>query len=235
MTPETRDRLVLPVLIPVASMAAIGLVVYALSRILLAVPKESATPIAIAAALNLLVGCALVASLPRLRSSTLVAVMVVLGLGVAGGGVAALTVTDDLVYSSAEARGAAEQEAGEAPGPKGPPPPPGGGKESPPAAGGGGGAAEVTAPAGAAVTGFETTELSLPAGSEVTLTFDNQDPGIQHNVGIYTEQGGDELFMGDIIPGPDTTEYMVPALDAGTYHFQCDVHPTTMTGTLTVA
>jgi len=27
----------------------------------------------------------------------------------------------------------------------------------------------------------------------------------------------------------------VPALDAGTYFFRCDVHPTTMTGTFVVA
>jgi hypothetical protein len=38
------------------------------------------------------------------------------------------------------------------------------------------------------------------------------------------------LFQGELITGPDTIEYEVPALDPGEFYFQCDVHPT-MNGT----
>ena len=41
------------------------------------------------------------------------------------------------------------------------------------------------------------------------------------------------MFKGDIVTGPTTVTYDVPALPAGTYTFTCTVHPN-MTGTLTV-
>lgn len=94
--------------------------------------------------------------------------------------------------------------------------------------------ATVTAPVGASGTGFASDELSLPADEETVIEFLNQDTGQMHNVGIYDEKGGEELFAGEIITAPTTVDYSVPALEAGTYYFQCDVHPTTMTGTLTV-
>ena len=44
------------------------------------------------------------------------------------------------------------------------------------------------------------------------------------------------LSIGDTAPftGPKKVSYAVPALAAGAYPFVCEVHPTTMTGTLTV-
>jgi plastocyanin len=41
------------------------------------------------------------------------------------------------------------------------------------------------------------------------------------------------VFTGDLVTGVADTTYQVPALDAGTYRFQCDVHPT-MNGTFIV-
>ena len=38
----------------------------------------------------------------------------------------------------------------------------------------------------------------------------------------------------ELITGPDTAVYEVPALAAGTYTYNCLSHPTTMVGTLTV-
>jgi plastocyanin len=42
--------------------------------------------------------------------------------------------------------------------------------------------------------------------------------------------------IGDTTPflGPKKVSYAVPALPAGTYTFMCQVHPTTMKGTLVV-
>ena len=79
---------------------------------------------------------------------------------------------------------------------------------------------------------FDTSEIALTAGEEEEITFDNADT-VEHNIAIYEEEGGKELFKGDIIPGGQETTYAVPALDKGEYYFQCDVHPA-MNGTVTV-
>ena len=82
---------------------------------------------------------------------------------------------------------------------------------------------------------FDTSTLSAPAGTPFTVVFDNMDAGIPHNFSIYTDDTATTaLFTGEFLTGPDTTTYKIPALDAGTYFFRCDVHPTTMFGTLTV-
>ena len=81
---------------------------------------------------------------------------------------------------------------------------------------------------------FDTDCLAAPAGQGFTIQFDNEDAGIPHNVGIYTAAQGEELFAGDLITGPATGTYDVPALDQGQFYFQCDVHPN-MNGTFVVA
>jgi plastocyanin len=101
--------------------------------------------------------------------------------------------------------------------------------------GGGGGAGALTVTA--QNIAFDTDTIALAASQETSLTFVNNDPD-QHNVAIYPS--ADEvspdaaLFQGEIFSGPDEREYSIPPLDAGEYYFQCDVHPTIMTGTVTV-
>ena len=81
---------------------------------------------------------------------------------------------------------------------------------------------------------FDTDALEFTAGEESDLEFANDDASsIQHNVSIYEEEGGADLFTGDVIPGGQTTTYSVPALEAGEFYFQCDIHPG-MNGTVTV-
>jgi plastocyanin len=79
---------------------------------------------------------------------------------------------------------------------------------------------------------FDTDHLEAPAGQAFVLEFANNDPGIPHNVEIRDGSGA-SVFKGQIITGPSKASYQVPALPAGSYMFQCDVHPN-MTGTLTV-
>jgi plastocyanin len=79
---------------------------------------------------------------------------------------------------------------------------------------------------------FDIDQLEAPAGQAFVLEFDNNDPGIPHNVEIKDATGA-SMFKGEIITGPAKASYEVPALAAGSYMFLCDVHPT-MTGTLTV-
>jgi plastocyanin len=80
---------------------------------------------------------------------------------------------------------------------------------------------------------FDVSTIEAPAGEEFTITFTNLESQ-PHNVSVYVEEGGDSIVEGEIIEVPDeTTQIVVPALDAGTYYFQCDVHPE-MNGTIVV-
>jgi plastocyanin len=78
---------------------------------------------------------------------------------------------------------------------------------------------------------FDKDCLVGPSGEPFTLTFDNKDPAIPHNVAIYTDSSlATPLFVGEVFNGPDVVDYAVDAIDAGSYYFHCDVHPT-MQGT----
>ncbi len=79
---------------------------------------------------------------------------------------------------------------------------------------------------------FNKRTITVPAGAQVTVNFDNQDSGIQHNVAFYTDSSASTtIYKGAIITGPKTTTYTFTAPSKpGTYFFRCDIHPTTMTG-----
>jgi plastocyanin len=108
----------------------------------------------------------------------------------------------------------------------------GGGSAAP---SGGAGALTVTAPSGASTTGFDPKTLTANANTAFTIHFDNQD-NQPHNVAVKKPDGSQVQLGGDtnFFTGPGTRDYQVPALAAGDYTFFCVVHPTTMTGTLSV-
>ena len=82
---------------------------------------------------------------------------------------------------------------------------------------------------------FEPTELKAPAGS-VSVTFDNQDEGILHNIRFYEGDSADGTFVrkSEIRRGLRTANNTMK-LEPGRYFYDCEVHPATMTGTLTVS
>ncbi len=101
------------------------------------------------------------------------------------------------------------------------------------------GALIVTAPPNAIQVGFEPSILEAPADEAFTITFNNEDAGIPHNVQVFegTATTGDTVWApkeNATVNGGETAEYDIPALAAGTYTFNCYVHPT-MIGTITVA
>ncbi|MBI5946943.1 MAG: cupredoxin domain-containing protein [Chloroflexi bacterium] len=114
------------------------------------------------------------------------------------------------------------------------------------AAAGGGGA--VTPPAGvdtdcsdgtctlvARDNKFDQTTLTGAAGKAVDLTFENKGK-VSHNVHFLTAAGGTDLASGsngDIIPSGTVQVKFTPP-SAGSFYYQCDLHPTEMKGTFTV-
>ena len=97
--------------------------------------------------------------------------------------------------------------------------------------------AALAAPEGAASEGFSTDALEVEADVPIDLEFDNQDPSVGHNVQIFdgSDASAASLFQGEVITGPAKTTYHVPPLSEGEFFFHCEVHPTTMTGTITAA
>ena len=103
-------------------------------------------------------------------------------------------------------------------------------------ASGGGATLTVTAPVGAATAGYQPTTLEAAANTAFTIHFDNQDNQAPHNVELKGADGAAVTLGGDtaFFQGPGTRDYQAPALAAGSDTYFCVIHPTTMTGTLTV-
>jgi plastocyanin len=226
MSREPGRRILYGIGIPVAAALFIAAMLWAMSRVLLAVDPVVAPLVALLFAANILVASALAVILRGRRAFVMITAVILVTF--AAGGIAGAVIGERPVPSHvAEGH---TREGTETPPPTGEPtePPPGtptGEPTGPPPEGE---AVEITAQA----TAFDTSELLLPADKPSTIVFDNQDP-LPHNVAIYTAEGGEQLFAGEIITAT-TAEYPVPPLQPGSYYFQCDVHPTEMNGTVTV-
>src|SRR5262245_20291290 len=291
MKPAIRDRLVLPVLLPIGIMVVIGAVLYGLSRILLSLTPTAATFTALVVAIGVVAAASFAAASKQVRISTLGAMVgAVAGVAMLAGGIALAVVAghgeegeeEHPVVTLAAANIAFEpvsltapagvpftlqfhnQDAGvqhnveifSDPGFTGEPafageiitgvrqvqyPVPA--LEAGPYAfrcvvhpdmtgeleavegeggGGGGGGEGEGGPGGVTVvaqgTAFDTATIDLPPSAPTTITFDNRDAGVQHNIAIYSDDTlSDELFNGEIVTGPTTVDYAVPPIDPGSY------------------
>ena len=79
---------------------------------------------------------------------------------------------------------------------------------------------------------FNMSTITVPAGAEVTVNFDNQDASVAHNVAFYETSAGERpIYVGEIFKGVKMMVYKFKAPDKpGTYFFRCDVHPLNMYG-----
>jgi plastocyanin len=207
MLGEVRFKVPLPVLIPVAAIVAIALITIGFSRVLLAIPSEAATAVALVTAVNVLGACAVIALKPRLSQASMVELAIVVLYPVIIGVVIA-----QLNIGQAEEGASAPQQAQQ---------------QAAPAAG------TIVAEQ----TAFNTDSIELQAGEQASIKFENKDP-FDHNLAIYANASDAEaqqnpIFQGDHISATTTT-YEFKAPPKGEYVFQCDLHPTTMNGTVTV-
>jgi plastocyanin len=94
--------------------------------------------------------------------------------------------------------------------------------------GGGGGSASLTIVA--KNLAFDKRSLTAPAGGQITVTLDNQDAGVQHNISFYKSKSQTSAPLtqgarGNLITGPAKEDIKFAAPPPGNYYFQCDVHP----------
>ena len=199
-----RVRVPLIIAIPLGALAVIGAAAYGFAQILLALEPEAATAIALMMAANVLIACAIVAYKPRLDAVTLAELLVVMTYPIVIGIVLA-----QIGFGGGGGEGHGAEAA---------------------AAGAESGGVHLSA-AGVA---FDTKEVTLTAGEETTIPFDNEDSA-PHNFSIYEDDSATkDLFVGTEVAGGSSTDYTIPPLDKGEYFFRCDLHPSSMVGTVIV-
>src|SRR5262245_63527211 len=271
MTPALRDRVVLPILLPIGIVIVIGGILYGFSRILLSITPTAAWITAVIVAVGILVTASVAAGRKQVRLSTIGAMLgVTAGVAMLAGGVALAVVGGETegeggaqkpvvalaafniafeptsldvpagqaftlrfnnrdantqhnveIFESKDFTGqplfagdlvtgvrtvnyavdalqagtyyfrcivhanmTGEMQAAET----------GGG----PSGGGGGPGGGVTVKA--QNLAFDTSEIDLPADAPTTITFDNADAGVPHNIAIYNDSSlSQNLFTGDIV------------------------------------
>jgi cytochrome c oxidase subunit 2 len=104
-------------------------------------------------------------------------------------------------------------------------------------------ASQAPAPSGAQTitinavnfTTFDPPNLTATANVPITFDFHNTDTAQPHNIAIeHANPDGSDWAGLPIVPPGQSATFQAPALPPGTYTFYCQVHPTTMRGTLTV-
>lgn len=90
MNQELRERTILPILIPVVAVILTEIVVFSVSRVLLAAGEQGAVIIAVAVAVAILVGAAAIAAGRRIRTSSVVAILVLAGIATVAAGAYAI-------------------------------------------------------------------------------------------------------------------------------------------------
>lgn len=81
---------------------------------------------------------------------------------------------------------------------------------------------------------FTPSSITVPAGAEVTIVFENEDVDILHNVVIYADRDA-PLFVGTIVRGPGrTTDTFTAPSEPGKYALGCGVPTPHRMGTFIV-
>jgi plastocyanin len=207
---EVRVRLPLPIVIPIGALIVIGAAVFGFSRVLLAIPSEAATVVALATAANILGVCAVIALRPGLRGPVLIELILVALYPVLIGIVIAQTGFGTTAAEHAPAAAAKPQ----------------------------GGAAGAATTITAQNVAYSTDHLSMPADKKQDFSLVNKD-ATTHNFAVFKDEKVSTDPNNALVTSPDaaagsTIDFSVGPLKAGEYYFHCDYHPTTMKGTLEV-
>jgi len=222
-----RERVILPIMIPVGILAFALLVIYGLSRIYLELSSTGATALAAGVAIAVLLSAGYFASNVKAPAWQIGGVLMVAVAALVGGTIWALVEDDDAAGEGNE---------------------PAVGNEEPTPDPGPGGSGETLITMGDnffEVGGERAPAIPIAAGEAVTLNITNGGVAV-HNMQV---NGTDNTFDIAICkPGDASTACSDPGVisggaeatitiqidSAGTYNFRCDFHPTEMVGTLVV-
>lgn len=87
----------------------------------------------------------------------------------------------------------------------------------------------------ASQTKFDKQCLAAPANQAFTISLDNRDAGVPHNIAILEGHSATATMAKlDIFQGPGVQTLNVGPLRPGTYAFHCEVHPQAMSGVFVV-
>ena len=213
---HARERVILPVVIPLGVLAFALLVIYGLSRVYLEIRGDGATALAAGIAIGVLIVAFYLANNPRAPGWQIGAIVGIAALVLAGGAIWAVA-NEDEHETSAEGNGA---EVSATPEPRG-------------------GSPEITM----TDNKFDNTALTVAADEAVTIPLTNNGSAI-HNVHVSDASGafaadfcaanGAEPCSNPTRLNAKATGTLTFTLPAGTYGYRCDYHKTEMTGELTV-
>jgi len=207
MNDDLRQRVFLPIMMPLAVMVGFIGFAFALSRVLLAVPEAAATTIALAVAAYILVVAALVAAKPMITSRALAVGVTVACVAVLAAGTLAGAAGMRELHAEEEAATGEGGEGGEAP------------------------TGESAGNAFVAIDiEFEAAPEELPAG-DTTIELINEGATL-HNVTIDDLDPDEPVVEAQ----PGETQSAQVQLEPGTYRYHCNVpgHEPTMNGEFTV-
>jgi plastocyanin len=192
---EFRDRVIMPVAIPVGALAFIAFITFTVSRVLLRVPHQIATAVALIAAFNILTACTYLSLSPKLERPLKLLLVGVVVLPVVFGAAAAFGVV--------KIKGVEEHNAK-----------PAGPTVALVAKNLTFDKTELDVKAAEPFKiAFDNEDSAIPHNVAIF----KEDPA--------TNPAAEVLFKGALATGPVKTTYNVKALPAGEYHFHCDVHP----------
>ena len=225
---SARERVTLPLIIPLGVLAFALLVIYGLSRVYLALPGDWPVALAAGIAIGVLLSAVYIAYVPNVPGWQIGGIMVVALAALIGGSIWGI------VEDEGEAHTAEEPGVGE----------PGGAPEGSPEPGGGGGELAIILDDNVFVyQGQENPTIEVTAGQETTFELTNEGVAT-HNMHVagggeydteYCDPADDDPCSDPkSIRGAKTGTITINIAEPGSYDFRCDFHISEMIGTIEV-
>jgi plastocyanin len=220
-----RDRVALPLLIPLGVLAFALLVIYGLSRVYLSLSGDGPVALAAGIAIGVLIIASYIAYNPRVSGAQIGAIMAVAAIALIGGSIWGIMEDNGAGHALVE-QPTETAEPGESPAP--------------------GGAGDLAITLGDNFFEYEGAKkptISVTAGEAAVFDLTNAGKGT-HNMHVAAGGEYDTELCGvgdddpcsdpDTIRGGKTATITITIDEPGTYDFRCDFHVAEMTGTLEV-